>query len=380
MKTNSSLISRRSLLRSAAASLIIATTGAVLGAEVPNFTGTMTSHDGKALNIRVFRPTTGGPYPAVIVMHGSTGMWSNQVPNSTILSNLDTWAKWFKDNGFVAMFVDSYTNRLPGTAPANQNFQNRRPAVDSATDDAACSPTTLRPNDAYKARSWLVTNAVAQKVNINRIGLMGFSQGAETVLSAVVDESVITNKANVALTAGGTAKWAQERLELNGTKTMVAKSAPNFHPAGQQHFNVVVAYYPGCGFYSYWGKLSAATINEYMPHCPTLVMHGSADNLWGTGATPKNFVEKSRLQAINQGLATDPINAQLQSWVNTTYSGKGITTVANAVNPMTHVLFPNAHHSFDLYPSSPATAAEDGTAKTYARNIAQSWLMTYLKQ
>lgn len=375
------LVTRRSLLRSAALSAVATLVGVgttFAAKQTPDFSGTIPGPDGLQLNARLYRPADPGSYPAVIVMHGSGGMWSNDTVSKGILTHLDAWAAWLKSNGYVALFVDSYVARGITT-----NYSGRRPAVDSTKSDALCSPATVRPKDAYAARDWLIANATAQKVNTSRIGLLAFSQGAEAALAAVVDETVITNKTADAdaVAAGLTtteAKWVQRELQLNGTEKWVAHPAPSFHTANQDHFNVVVAYYPGCGFYNYWGKLGTPKANMYMPHCPTLVMHGDDDSLWGS--TVQNFVEKSRLHAVSQNRASDPLTVDLQAWVSENYSAAGLTTIGNGVNPMTHVLLPGAHHSFDMAPSNTGYTADDTTAQTNARAIAQTWLETYLKQ
>jgi dienelactone hydrolase len=380
MKTKTTT-TRRNLIRGAALSALMTIAGTGTGyaaKQTPDFSGTIAGPNGLQLNARLYRPADPGSYPAVIVMHGSGGMWSNDVVSNGILTHLDAWAAWLKSHGYVALFVDSYVAR-----GITSNFSNRRPAEDTTKDDTKCSPATVRPHDAYAARAWLVANATAQKVNTSRIGLLAFSQGAEAALAAVVDETVIANKVSDsdAVAAGLTtaqSKWVQRELQKDGTEKWVARTAPSFHTANQDHFNVVVAYYPGCGFYNYWGKISSPKANMYMPHCPTLVMHGDADSLWGS--TVQNFVEKSRLHAVSQSFASDPLTVDLQSWVNENYSADGLTMIGNGVNPMTHVLLPGAHHSFDMAPSNTGYTADDTTAQTNARAIAQTWLETYLKQ
>ena len=75
-----------------------------------------------------------GPYPTVIVLHGSGGMW----PSDTIAANaktpLERWGQRLADRGFLVLMPDSFNPR--GIAG---RYSNRRPHHDPAIDDAVCS-------------------------------------------------------------------------------------------------------------------------------------------------------------------------------------------------------------------------------------------------
>jgi dienelactone hydrolase len=352
--------SARSLRR--AATLVLASVGLISSAAVPDYAGTIPcTPPGKPtvqLNVRLFKPVGPGPFPAVVVMHGSTGMWSNGDMSKGMITNLEWWADWFKQNGYVAIFVDSFTNRLP-----SQDFKGRRPAVDLTIDDAVASPAYVRPHDAYAARAWLVANSVAYKVNTARFGLLGFSHGGESIFSAVVDDTVIANKPI----------WTQSQLQLDGTVKNVDVPAPSFHPANTQLFQVAVAYYPGCLLYGYYGP-SLPAKNRYMPHCPMLLIHGTLDPL-------KDFApslqEKSALHAISLNRPANSTTQSLHDWLNNNFLASAVEASGVTTNPMTRISLSGAKHSFDN--ATPQDLPEVIAAQNNGRLITQNWLHTYLK-
>jgi dienelactone hydrolase len=103
-----------------------------------------------------FRPRGTGPFPAIVLMHGCHGV-SNSV--------LD-WGRWFRDHGYVALVVDSWTSRGLG--------EQCTPGVDL--------PNTARFDDAIGALRWLQSQSIVDRA---RIGIIGWSNGGAFALAAV---------------------------------------------------------------------------------------------------------------------------------------------------------------------------------------------------
>lgn len=105
----------------------------------------------------LYQPEGTGPFPAVVVLHGCSG----------IGANMRIWARRLASWGYVAMLVDSFGPRKVKTVC------NRGREV----------PPELRAQDALAAADYLRT---LPDVQPNRIGVIGFSHGGWTVLKSVL--------------------------------------------------------------------------------------------------------------------------------------------------------------------------------------------------
>lgn len=307
------------------ACFVFSIAGAVVGEPISVGTGSALE-----LPARYYRPGGEGPFPAVVVLHGSGGLWANDIPNGAMVRHFEEWAQLFAEEGYASLFVDSYTPR------GLVEFRSRRPSDDPAIDDSICSPAYERPKDAYKALAFLQARP---EIRANRIGLLGFSQGAETALSSLVSSSI--SKTN----------WTMSALKLNGETETRSFPAP-VRLASPPGFAVAIVYYPGCGFYGYFGSSSGTSSNLFMPYAPTLMFHGSDDPLYSGNLYPEAFTQKSAAQAAAIGLPFNPLQA---------------------------VVYPGAAHSFDeadlAGPESPNLSA-----KRMSRELALAWFSAYLKE
>ncbi|MBO6949909.1 MAG: dienelactone hydrolase family protein [Rhodospirillales bacterium] len=125
------------------------------------------SRSGVTLYGDVTIPEAGdGPFPAMVLMHGTGGRGYRQ----------NSWAEFFAENGIASINVDYFTGR---------GYDKRG------------SP----PGDYYDVADAMKLIATHPKVDKNRIGVMGWSNGAEVALeSALIDESKadgLTLKAHV---------------------------------------------------------------------------------------------------------------------------------------------------------------------------------------
>jgi dienelactone hydrolase len=109
-----------------------------------------------------FRPQGRGPFPAVVLLHGCSGMYT---PSGYITISYRRWAELLGEDGYVALLVDSFRPRGHWSICEQQ----KRSILESRE----------RVQDAYAAAQWLnQQNYVAT----GRIGLMGWSNGGTGTL------------------------------------------------------------------------------------------------------------------------------------------------------------------------------------------------------
>jgi len=161
------------------------------------------------------RPAGSGPFPAVVLMHGCAGVSESN----------HEWSRWFRDQGYVALLVDSWGPRRVGA---------------SCSPSLPDVPNTERFDDAVGALRYLQAKPY---VDPARIGVIGWSNGGVFALSLVNAPSL-------------------ERARLRG----VVVPEPGFRAS--------IAFYPG-GCYSLVDELVIR---------PLLVMIGDADDWTDPGA------------------------------------------------------------------------------------------------
>jgi dienelactone hydrolase len=168
----------------------------------------------------LFRPAGTGPFPAVVMMHGCAGVYSDGRPGKGITSLYREWGDRLVKAGYVALLVDSFS---PRNAPQNQ-CNGGRPVVSEVRD---------RPYDAYAGLKYLTS---LPYVSADKIGLLGWSQGG----SAVMASMHITKYSEAA------------------------------------NFKAAVAFYAGCGLYNAFGGVENS---KWKPYAPMVFLHGSADTV-----------------------------------------------------------------------------------------------------
>ncbi|WP_146848544.1 dienelactone hydrolase family protein [Brevifollis gellanilyticus] len=253
-----------------------------------------------------------GPYPTVIILHGSGGMWQSDTIASGAKTALRRWGERLAERGFLCLMPDSFNPRgIPG------NYSSRRPHHDSTIDDSVCSPNYERPKDVVAALTFLQTRT---DVDFENIGLLGFSHGSQTGLNAVLDPSV--NLGN----------YTVDYTNAEGASVKLAVPAPVRIPAALPFPRVGIFYYPGCGHFSYHGSPSSTAAGRYMPdrRMQVVMYHGTNDSLLGV-SDPNASPKTGSLSPIKFTLA----------------SGAQAATL-NLPNPFVqHHLFDLVNHSFD---------------------------------
>ena len=219
------------------------------------FNVTFQNASGLTLTAKLYVPALqpGETIPAMVVMHGCGGMWSNDnVAANNMKNNFNEWATDFMGKHIAALFIDSYTPRIENGLPIVE-FCGRTPA-----NDAICSPAYERTKDAYAGLAYLRSLPYIQD---NRIGLMGFSHGGSTTLAAMVNTTLVTKN-----------QWT---VYYGGT---INVPAPVGRPA-EGGFKTAIAYYPGGGMYSYFGSVNNASNGKYINYAPLLILIGTNDDL-----------------------------------------------------------------------------------------------------
>jgi dienelactone hydrolase len=120
------------------------------------------------LDALLYRPAGPGPFPALVLLHGCSGMLTSQRYLTTSYRN---WAEILAARGYVALLVDSFNPRGHWSICDQQK--------------RAILERRERVEDAYAALRWLNEQAF---VGRGRIGLLGWSNGGTGTLHSI-DES-----------------------------------------------------------------------------------------------------------------------------------------------------------------------------------------------
>jgi len=112
-----------------------------------------------------YRPAGSGPFPAVVALHGCSGLYGT---DGLISSRHADWAQRLVKLGFIVLFPDS--------------FGSRGAEAQCKTEDRVTRPEHERLEDAFAAKSYLQSRP---DVKASATYLLGWSNGGSTVLYAV---------------------------------------------------------------------------------------------------------------------------------------------------------------------------------------------------
>lgn len=203
--------------------------------------------------------------PAVVVLHGSDGMWTNHDPSmGTMSGQFNEWRELFDEQCIIGAFVDSYSGRGVSTRTGKWT---------TAPDNFKISSQFVRPRDAnaaLKLLQKLKNSAGKNLVRPSDIGILGFSDGATAVASTLYDTDTTPNDWEWTQTFNG-----KEYDESSGV--LAPEPKPNIG------FATGVFYYGGSGGYDYWGSAicgpNAMEGNIYKVYAPMLYHVAETDEL-----------------------------------------------------------------------------------------------------
>lgn len=188
----------------------------------------------------------GAPEPAIVLMHGRSGAYSKGADgdySARTLRRRDIgWARFWRDRGYAVLLVDSFGPRGYPQGFAAGTHDERPASVDEVT---------VRPFDAYGALAFLRRRP---EVAADRVGLMGWSNGASATLASLAADGVAS---------------AGRSPEHGG-------------------FRAAAAFYPGCG-------LNDAFAGGYRPYAPVKLFIGTADEEVSPEACRKLAARNARL-------------------------------------------------------------------------------------
>ena len=115
----------------------------------------------------LMRPLGAGPFPAIAMLHGCSGLRTRA---GAVQGKPRFWAEHLRDRGYVTLLVDSFTTR----------------GIDEVcTGRHLLSPVRDRADDARGALRYLQAQT---GVRPDRVGLLGWSNGAAATLSTLFDQ------------------------------------------------------------------------------------------------------------------------------------------------------------------------------------------------
>jgi dienelactone hydrolase len=127
-----------------------------------------------ALRAELYKPEGKGPFPTVIALHGCGGLGGHSEP---VLPRYRDWAEWLLKEGHAVLLPDSFGSR--GIGP---QCRERERKVRARRE---------RVEDVVAARQWLLQQSWVAR---DRISLIGWANGASTLLWAVRPQLVARNR------------------------------------------------------------------------------------------------------------------------------------------------------------------------------------------
>ncbi|WP_431855519.1 dienelactone hydrolase family protein [Azospirillum sp.] len=158
-----------SLLASPAGAAAISRTNAIELVTFPSKDADVRAEGATALQGRIMRPAGTGPFPAVVMLHGCSGLFTKA---GALSARHLWWARTLRDQGYLVLMVDSFGPR----GIAEQCTQTERRVRASVE----------RKRDAWGALDFLRRRPDVQG---ERIAVVGWSHGGGTVLTAYEAET-----------------------------------------------------------------------------------------------------------------------------------------------------------------------------------------------
>ena len=227
-------------------------------------------------------PAPAAGHPAVIVLHGSGGLFDEtETPglcSEEPEQQFERWGERLNAAGYAMLAPASFHSRgfceYRDDQPIPPGYDQRERLI-------------TRAFDVRGAVDWLCAR---DDVDCSRLALLGFSNGGSTTLLSVYEALGTPEQA-----AGSDAE-PDPRLESL---------------AGPSPFVGAVAYYPGCDLHNQVDdSLATADLPAfYFPAVPTLVLHAELDDL--REDCEQIRLPQTELVSADRGLAENPFSLQI---------------------------------------------------------------------
>lgn len=152
------------LATATAGAATVASTSATELVLFPSKDSDVTAGEPTRLSGRIMRPVGAGPFPAVVLLHGCSGLYTKA---GALSARHLWWARALRDQGYLVLLVDSFGPRGIGDQ-CSEKDRKARASVE-------------RKRDAWGALEFLRSRPDVQG---DRIAALGWSQGGGTVLAA----------------------------------------------------------------------------------------------------------------------------------------------------------------------------------------------------
>lgn len=170
-----------------------------------------------------------GPRPAVVLLHGRSGVFSNTAKRfdaTALSSRVVLWGKFWAERGYIGLYVDSFGPRghAKGFEAGTNKLGQRPPEVNEIA---------VRPHDAMQGLKYLRS---LPDVDASNVFLQGWSNGGSATLSAIHEKTLAIEK-----------------------------------PTRETGFRAAIAVYPACrGVGRHYGE-------PYRTYAPLLLLIGTED-------------------------------------------------------------------------------------------------------
>lgn len=175
------------------------------------------------------KPTGQGPFPAIVMLHGASGIKGQG-------KYLDIWAQRLAGWGYVSLLVDSFGPRGESDIAGNP----------------LAIPTKMRAQDAYDAKFYL--NGLSF-VKQNQIAIMGWSHGGWSIFSATSKYIHLENRGDLFRLAIAFYPYCDSSLGSLNTPILIlagelddwcpAKLCQSKMPSGKSKHETILKIYPG---------------------------------------------------------------------------------------------------------------------------------------
>lgn len=182
------------------------------------------SDDGKTrLVAYLYKPESKGTHPAIVALHGRSGLYSNRGSSYTadnLAPRNRMWGEFWAARGYLVLFIDSFSPRGYPAGFAAGTIKHRPGEINEIT---------VRPLDAYAGLKYLRARTDTMH---DQVFLQGWSNGGSATLSTMVS------------------------------------GAPGLPGSG---FRAAIAVYPACT------QVSDRYGNGYRTYAPVMLMIGTQD-------------------------------------------------------------------------------------------------------